>query len=264
MNRIIYFLSLLLLLVSSCAPQKRLTATGKPNQNTYSLNLPAIDAGTEQFNFKLFDSNYVHQPPDTAKQTGLIGPGMGSYEAYDSSGRIRIQYSQGLGGNGDITGYDFSINPLIGIYKEFDKNGNIKMKGLYCWFNFKIGTWYYYNKDGKLTDTKNFDDGYNCGYAEVFDFCIRNDISLERKAYGYRTTITKYRSPQNKLYWNIQYPSTQKPVYTVIQLNGKTGEVVSTRDIPLPADIDAVAGVLTGDSPSPLPVLSPATPLYCR
>lgn len=160
-----------------------------------------------------------------------------SYEIRDIEGKNLLYYSKGMEKGSAFSGYDYTLNPLVGVYKEFYPSNNIKTKGVYCWFGFKIGKWYNYSDGGNLISVENFDNGFFYDMDDIFSFCKKNGISLEKKDSGYRTTISKYKSPlDNKNYWFIQYPSYEKQVYINIQIDGVSGNIVNIKEIPFPTD----------------------------
>ncbi|MCV9931743.1 hypothetical protein OIU80_05560 [Flavobacterium sp. LS1R47] len=160
-----------------------------------------------------------------------------SYNVRNKDGKTVVYYSKGSEVGSAFSGYDYSENPIIGVYKEFYPNNNIKIKGIYCWFGFKIGKWYNYSDNGDLISTEDFDNGFIYSMDQVFSYCQENGISLEKKESGYTTTISKYKSvSDNKNYWVIRYPNYEKQVYINIQIDGLNGNIVKTVESPFPAD----------------------------
>lgn len=104
--------------------------------------------------------------------------GGSNYEVNDHNHNRVAYYTKSS--DGSYSGYDYSQNPLIGIYREFYPNGNIKTKGLVCWFGFNIGLWYYFNESGNVINTIDYDDGFDFSYEQVFKFCEENKISLQK------------------------------------------------------------------------------------
>ena len=144
------------------------------------------------------------------------------YEEIDQKGRLRMHFF-------GTAGYDYSTNPIIGVYKEFYENGGIKMKGILCCFGFKMGLWYRYDLDGKLIEVENYDEGFDFTAKDIFSYCLNNNISLEKgnEIGGMRTRITRYRDVENRTFWVISYPDNTKGTKVSIQIDGKTGEVIS-------------------------------------
>ena len=128
----------------------------------------------------------------------------------------------------EISGYDYSSNPIFGIYKEFYPNGNIKLKGLYCCFGFNIGQWFNYDNNGKLIKTINNDLGYTFNTDSLINFCKKNAIPLKKVEWGFGTYIHKRVSKKGKLVWVIQYPDFNSQQYITLSLDAKKGKVLNT------------------------------------
>jgi hypothetical protein len=135
-----------------------------------------------------------------------------------------------------ISGYDYSSNPLIGIHKEYYPGGNIKLKGVYCWFGFNIGIWFQYDSNGKLIDSVDYDHNYPFGAERVLAFCIANNIPLEKAVTGPRTIIRRTKNINGDFVWSIEYPQTSTGQYISLSLDAKNGKVLrtGTRMIPIP------------------------------
>ena len=152
------------------------------------------------------------------------------YQEYDKYKRMRRTLSRPY--HGEVTEGDYSINPLIGIYKEFYKNGGIRVKGVTSWLGFAIGLMYYYDEEGNLIRTENHDEGFDFTIREIFSYCINNNISLERQKHkGWETQILKSTSA-NKSFWYIKYSDFTKGVGITIEIDAKTGEVTRIIEAP--------------------------------
>ncbi|PTX62347.1 hypothetical protein C8N46_103447 [Kordia periserrulae] len=195
-----------------------------------------------------------------------------SYSEHDANRNTLVYYSGNLKKDGtveNISGYDYSINPIFPVYKSFHNNGNIKTKGVVCWFGFDIGVWYHFDENGNVIKTIDYDEGFDFTYQQVFEFCEERGIPLVKKNKGNRTKIWKQVISDDKYYWHIEYPIIEKiknidtkalkkeieqGIYIKIEeneyiknvskhvkLDGKTGEILETKESPLPIfeeDID--------------------------
>jgi hypothetical protein len=223
-----YYLGMLLLISFSysCNAQKK-----------NIIKNPEISSKYEFFDKKLFSSILSNQQRTTDSTIVYISSNEYSYQEKDSFRNTLQYYSSGAGGDGgdgEISGFDYSVNKIVGIYKEFYASGGIKTKGIYCWFGFKIGLWYYYDTEGNVTTIENCDKGFSFTTDDVFLYCMNNNISLEKIETGPRTTISKYTDSENKSYWYIHYPDTEKPIYINIQIDAITGHVINKTEHPFP------------------------------
>ncbi|MEM7086421.1 MAG: hypothetical protein AAF489_09575 [Bacteroidota bacterium] len=218
---------LVTLAISACKSQK--------NNN---MNIPKINKTTEKFDTKVFESDpkseSVIKKINNKDVEVFINKRKNRYEERDSKGVTLVSFSKGSEPNSIISGYDYSENSTIGIYKEFYSNENIKTKGAYCKYGFKIGLWYSYNEKGELIETQDHDKGFAFGFEEVLSFCEKEKITLERKTSGYPVQIFKVNSAKEGTHWDINYPDFEKSVYVKIKLDGETGKVLGTSDSPLP------------------------------
>lgn len=155
-----------------------LSYTAQENKN---MAIPTIDNSS-----KLFNANRLAQVNTRAKisvddnklfttvKDNLV-------EVKNTNGKIIISYSKNNDEKSGFSGYDYSESSDIGVFREFFPNGNLKTKGLFCYYGFKIGEWYNYNEDGILISVDDYDKGFDFDYNEIINFCIKNNISLEKK-----------------------------------------------------------------------------------
>jgi|SRR5690554_3985155 len=213
------------------------------SQKLNKMNIPKINNEPERFEKSLFtkEQNKVDRTikklkkADNEIDTVYVISSFSRIEERDKEGNLLIYYSSGgLGSDGTISGYDYSLNPIIGIYKEFHPNGNIRLKGIYCWFGFKIGEWFYYDEEANLIKSENFDDGYSFTHEMLFKYCEENKISLEKVTSGYRTHISKYQDNNGIYFWYIKYPDIQNGIYSIIKMSGETGKIVERDEEALP------------------------------
>jgi hypothetical protein len=223
MKYLIHIALVLLLIIQGCTTNKNI-----------KIKKPVINNSIEKLEISNLPDEIV---TSKTNKNVYITKTDNSYTIRDKDGKTIVYYSKGYEIGSAFSGYDYSENPIIGIYKEFYPNNNIKIKGIYCWFGFKIGKWYSYSENGDLVSTENFDNGFIYTNDQVFSYCQENGISLEKKESGYTTTISKYKSiPDNNNYWVIRYPNYEKQAYINIQIDGLNGSAVKTVESPFPAD----------------------------
>ncbi|KAF2515036.1 hypothetical protein EYY60_02980 [Flavobacterium zhairuonense] len=228
------FLLLYPLLFISCISQNKLLKI--ENKKPERIRILKINNSVEKFEISDLPDE-IGANKKNKNEVIYITKTDNSYSARDKDGKTLLYYSKSAQIGSAFSGYDYSENPLIGLYKEFYPNNSIKTKGVYCWFGFKIGKWYNYDENGDLVSTEDFDNGFKYNVNQVFSYCQKNGISLEKKESGYKTTISKYKSnTDNKNYWIIRYPNYDKQVYINFEMDGINGNVVKKVESPFPED----------------------------
>ena len=120
------------------------------------------------------------------------------------------------------------------LLKSYDKRGYITEKGLYGEpVSWQKGRWYYFNKEGKLEKTINYDEVSKFTFEQVEDFCLSKGMKL-RRGYNSRGGVYKgagaliervYRPGASYNCWEIFYwGETHLDWY---RLDLQTGEVLS-------------------------------------
>lgn len=215
MKKIFYLL--INLLIINCTSQKQLS------------HLPTINKNSEKFNKERLSQIIQLNKRTTKSKEYFTTQRKNLLIIKNSIGEELINYTKSNDDNSGFSGYDYSENPIIGVFRQFYSNNNIKSKGIFCWFGFKIGKWYNYDVNGNLISTHNFDKDFDFTYEDVFKYCKKNNISLEKKEENH-TDIIKYLSPDLKeSFWGIRYRSKEKSVYINIRLDSKSGkEIVRT------------------------------------
>lgn len=208
------------------------------SQNNDKMKLPEINKDFEKFNVNVFSKDTsgierVKSKVSMTTDTVFVNVTASRYEERDRKNKLLSYYFRSEEDEtAKISGYDYSVNPLIATYKEFFQNGNIHLKGLYCWFGFKIGIWYTFDESGNLINQENTDLGYEFTYEDVFNYCRQNNISLDKED-KFRTHITKGKSRQGMLSWFISFTVFKKQKIMIYELNGENGELVSIQEQPL-------------------------------
>jgi len=149
-----------------------------------------------------------------------------AYVERDNRKNVLKSFSRGPGSEGLISGYDYSYNPIFGIYKKFYADGGIMEKGGFCWFGFKIGKWFYYDKIGNILNIIDYDEGYNFDERKIFHYCLKNNIPLKKVLDGPRTTMHKIKSNDKNNTWVITYPNYDSGFYMTVVLDGGTGRLL--------------------------------------
>lgn len=202
--------------------------------DTMKTRKPEIDDSFEVWDFSLTAG-------DNTIQDKHVRSGPGYYHVLNEKRKIIIRYEKN--GRNGISGYDFSLNPIIGIHKEFYPNGNIRTKGIFCSLGFRIGKWHYFSEDGELIEPVDYDAGYEFTYELVFDFCEKRGISLDclsgcfntgRIKNKKETSITKRKNQDDILIWQIEYyieSGTNERgdnfyKYKTFQLDAKDGAII--------------------------------------
>jgi len=121
------------------------------------------------------------------------------------------------------------------LLKSYDKRGYITEKGLYGEpASWQKGRWYYFNKEGKLEKTINYDEVSKFTFEQVEDFCLSKGMKLRRgyndgRVYTGALIRRVYRPGASYNCWEIIY---RKHGYTFdeYKLDLQTGKVISYRE----------------------------------
>ena len=199
------------------------------------IAIPTIDNYSESFNYERLSQIKQLNKKTIKSEEYYTTQRENLFVVKNSIGEELINYTKSNDDKSGFSGYDYSENPIIGIFREFYPNNNIKTKGIFCWFGFKIGKWYNYDENGNLISQDDYDKGFKFTYKDIFEYCIKNNIPLDKKEYGYKTSIRKYISAKEKTYlWGIDYLDTEKNLVKIIELNGKDGSISKTYEYPMP------------------------------
>lgn len=210
---------------------------GCSTQKNINTKKPKIDGSFEKFD----PVKISREVREKRKDTIYITNREHEYHVYDNPyDESIIFYSSGWNGQdawGNFSGYDYSQNPLIGIFREYYLNNNIKTKGLYCWFGFNVGKWYHFSENGDLISIEDFDEGYEYSMDQIFSYCQKNGIPLGKKAIDgdgrHMTKIRKFKSSlDNNNYWSIQFPDYKNKVVIYLQIDAISGNIVKKTQEP--------------------------------
>jgi len=85
-------------------------------------------------------------------------------------------------------------------YIRFYSNGNIRTKGKYYKNEFSIGVWEFYNEDGLIEKTVDWDVDYKYSWSEIEKFLTKNEVDIDSK----HTKIMKTKR-NDMAVWNVSY-----------------------------------------------------------
>ena len=234
-NLFIYFFTLVIGL-HACVSKKRIVKSNK----TIAImsHMPTITGTTEVFDTTLFKNR---PPIKILKDKGYVLECFRDNEYWKmyELKTIMIMDYQYLRGKNDpkILGTDYSVNPIFGVFKEFTKDGIIQVKGMICYYGFKLGTWYYYNALGRLTKSVDQDAGYKFGVADIINYCLKNSIPIEKKQEDKRNdfplvTIARIRLKNKHPAWLIIYP--ENIVDKTVYIDAENGRILKIKITPAP------------------------------
>jgi len=121
-------LSLLIVISHGCYSQKNL-----------KMNIPQISDSVEKFELSNLSNVIMAKMITADPKNTRVAINENLYEIRDNSNEILVSYSKGPEKNSFFSGYDYSQNPLIGIYKEFYPNKASKLKGFIVGLDLKSG-----------------------------------------------------------------------------------------------------------------------------
>ena len=191
---------------------------------------PPVDDRFETFDFELFeklkklDKDYQKNLAEGNDKVSVVLPD-GTYYFIVAPSKI-----------GDI--YLFEEIPpysYFSLVKSYDKRGYIIDKGLWGMpIYWRKGKWYYFNKEGKLEKTINYDEVSKFTFEQVEDFCLSKGMKLRRgyndgRVYTGALIRRVYRPGASYNCWEIIY---RKHGYTFdeYKLDLQTGKVISYRE----------------------------------
>ncbi len=101
------------------------------------------------------------------------------------------------------------------VKNQYYKNGNLKITGKYFNSSFQKGIWKEYDKKGNLIKETNYDKGYNYTWEDLLKLLKEREVNLKD------TNNTTIRKDDGE--WWIYYV---KGLYIYnIRINGKTGKI---------------------------------------
>ena len=187
---------------------------------------PPVDGRFETFDFELFeklkklDKDYQKKLAEGNDTVSVVLPD-GTYFYIDDSSKTKDYY------------YIKEIPPYsyFAVAKSYDRRGYITKKGLLGEPHFwKKGRWYYFNKEGKLEKTINYDEVSKFTFEEVEDFCLSKGMKLRRGYKGEGALIRRIYIPGVSYNcWEITYILVGDEYGDYYRLDLQTGKVLSYR-----------------------------------
>ena len=187
---------------------------------------PPVDGRFETFDFELFeklkklDKDYQKKLAEGNDTVSVVLPD-GTYFYIDDSSKTKDYY------------YIKEIPPYsyFAVAKSYDRRGYITEKGLLGDPHFwEKGRWYYFNKEGKLEKTINYDEVSKFTFEEVEDFCLSKGMKLRRGYKGEGALIRRIYIPGVSYNcWEITYILVGDEYGDYYRLDLQTGKVLSYR-----------------------------------
>ena len=187
---------------------------------------PPVDDRFETFDFELFeklkklDKDYQKKLTEGNNMVSVVLPD-GTYFYIDDSSKTKDYYYI----------EEFPPYSYFAVAKSYDRRGYITKKGLLGEPHFwKKGRWYYFNKEGKLEKTINYDEVSKFTFEEVEDFCLSKGMKLRRGYKGEGALIRRIYIPGVSYNcWEITYILVGDEYGDYYRLDLQTGKVLSYR-----------------------------------
>ena len=187
---------------------------------------PPVDGRFETFDFELFeklkklDKDYQKKLAEGNNIVSVVLPD-GTYFYIDDSSKTKDYYYI----------EEFLPYSYFAVAKSYDRRGYITKKGLLGEPHFwKKGRWYYFNKEGKLEKTINYDEVSKFTFEEVEDFCLSKGMKLRRGYKGEGALIRRIYIPGVSYNcWEITYILVGDEYGDYYRLDLQTGKVLSYR-----------------------------------
>ena len=187
---------------------------------------PPVDDRFETFDFELFeklkklDKDYQKKLAEGNDYVSVVLPD-GTYFYIDDSSKTKDYYYI----------EEFPPYSYFAVAKSYDRRGYITKKGLLGEPHFwEKGRWYYFNKEGKLEKTINYDEVSKFTFEEVEDFCLSKGMKLRRGYKGEGALIRRIYIPGVSYNcWEITYILVGDKYGDYYRLDLQTGKVLSYR-----------------------------------
>ena len=187
---------------------------------------PPVDGRFETFDFELFeklkklDKDYQKKLAEGNDTVSVVLPD-GTYFYIDDSSKTKDYYYI----------EEFPPYSYFAVAKSYDRRGYITKKGLLGEPHFwEKGRWYYFNKEGKLEKTINYDEVSKFTFEEVEDFCLSKGMKLRRGYKGEGALIRRIYIPGVSYNcWEITYILVGDEYGDYYRLDLQTGKVLSYR-----------------------------------
>ena len=187
---------------------------------------PPVDGRFETFDFELFeklkklDKDYQKNLDRGKNKASVVLPDGTYYFILDDT---KV--------DGTYLVCETPFYSYFSLLKSYDKRGYITEKGLYGEpVSWQKGRWYYFNKEGKLEKTINYDEVSKFTFEEVEDFCLSKGMKLRRGYKGEGALIRRIYIPGVSYNcWEITYILVGDEYGDYYRLDLQTGKVLSYR-----------------------------------
>jgi len=187
---------------------------------------PPVDGRFETFDFELFeklkklDKDYQKNLAEGNDKVSVVLPDGTYYFILDDT---KV--------DGTYLVCETPFYSYFSLLKSYDKRGYITEKGLYGEpISWQKGRWYYFNKEGKLEKTINYDEVSKFTFEEVEDFCLSKGMKLRRGYKGEGALIRRIYIPGVSYNcWEITYILVGDEYGDYYRLDLQTGKVLSYR-----------------------------------
>jgi hypothetical protein len=214
---------LLVLVVGKAQEKNSTTAT----QTKITMERPIITPEFEKLNLDDFKDGLVIKKDNLEVEPNKWEDvEMYSYNILDDKGR-RILNGSYLGGFG-VSFVAKDSYYLIG--KMYSKNSMVETKYIASSIkkSIKIGKQYFFDQDGKLEKTIDYDLGWDYSYEKVIEYILDRKAPLEREDIYWGAEIAQEGTA--KKYWKLVLDTrktTNKSTWELIKLDAMTGEILS-------------------------------------
>jgi len=187
---------------------------------------PPVDGCFETFDFELFeklkklDKDYQKNLAEGNDYVSVVLPDGTYYFILDDT---KV--------DGTYLVCETPFYSYFSLLKSYDKRGYITEKGLYGEpASWQKGRWYYFNKEGKLEKTINYDEVSKFTFEQVEDFCLSKGMKLRRgyndgRVYTGAVIRRVYQPGASYNCWEIVYK--RETYLDWYRLDLQTGEVLS-------------------------------------
>ncbi len=141
---------------------------------------------------------------------------------YTSKNNEIIEESGGLE-NGDYIRIKHIANHNFKEFYRFYPKGTLKIKGMFYENDFNSGIWHYYNEQGNLEKTIDYDQAFTYTWDDILKFVKEKKIDLSENTTRI-SRATEGAIPTWGVTWH--YDSGRLKSITI---NGKTGEIVEEK-----------------------------------
>lgn len=122
-------------------------------------------------------------------------------------------------------------NSYFSIGKTYYSNGNIESKGIELNYRgLKQGVWYYFNEDGSLKESIDYDKPYKSTFADILAFCRKEGIDVKIGHIVFNPNnphfSRKYMPEEGKYIWKIFYRIPLSIKAETIIIDDVTGKVL--------------------------------------